>query len=103
MMVTIDRLGRIVVPKPVRDALSLVPGTRLELVEEPDGIRLLVPTTDARVEEVDGLPLIVSRRPEPLTDHDVDGLLDETRPSDTHPSDTRPSDTRAPGAPRTRR
>lgn len=80
MMVTIDRLGRIVVPKPVRDALGLVPGTRLDLVEEPDGFRLLVPTTDARVEELDGLPLIVSRRPEPLTDEDVDAMVQDPLP-----------------------
>jgi AbrB family looped-hinge helix DNA binding protein len=74
-MVTIDRLGRIVVPKAVRDSLGLAPGTRLDLVEEPDGFRIVVPTTEALVEEADGLPLIVSRRVEPLTDDDVDALV----------------------------
>ena len=31
MKVTIDRLGRIVVPKPLRDRYHLVPGSELEL------------------------------------------------------------------------
>jgi AbrB family looped-hinge helix DNA binding protein len=40
MVVTIDRLGRIVVPKKVRERLHLVPGVNLELKVEHDGIRL---------------------------------------------------------------
>ncbi|TVR90884.1 MAG: AbrB/MazE/SpoVT family DNA-binding domain-containing protein [Spirochaetaceae bacterium] len=40
MNVTIDRLGRIVVPKQVRDRFHLVAGTSLELEVESDGIRI---------------------------------------------------------------
>ena len=40
MHVTIDRLGRIVVPKKVRDRLHLVAGTALELDVVSDGIRI---------------------------------------------------------------
>ncbi len=40
MQITIDRLGRIVVPKKVRDRFHLVAGTALELDVESDGIRI---------------------------------------------------------------
>ena len=40
MKVTIDRLGRIVVPKQVRDRFHLVAGTSLELNVESDKIEL---------------------------------------------------------------
>lgn len=76
MMVTIDRLGRIVVPKPVRDALGLRAGTKLELVQEADGFRLVVETVDAVVMDRDGLPVIVSQRDVALSDADVDAMLD---------------------------
>ncbi len=34
----IDKAGRLVVPKKMRDALHLVPGTRLTLVQQDDAI-----------------------------------------------------------------
>ena len=40
MQITIDGLGRIVVPKKVRDRLHLVAGTALELDVQSDGIRI---------------------------------------------------------------
>ena len=43
MQVTIDKAGRIVVPKPVRDRLGLQPGDELELIEGPDGLLLAPP------------------------------------------------------------
>lgn len=38
--ITIDKAGRVVVPKPVRDRLGLEPGTELELTEWRDGVLL---------------------------------------------------------------
>lgn len=38
MTLKIDRAGRIVVPKSIRDRLGLDPGTPLEVTERPDGI-----------------------------------------------------------------
>jgi AbrB family looped-hinge helix DNA binding protein len=78
MMVSIDRLGRIVVPKPLRDALGLVAGTQMELVEEPDGFRLVVATPEAVVDMREGLPIIVSQRS--ITDDDLDDLIGEATP-----------------------
>ena len=42
MSITIDKAGRLVLPKPVRDRFNLVSGTELEVELEPDGVRLRV-------------------------------------------------------------
>ncbi len=59
MMVSIDRAGRIVVPKEVRDLLDIGPHTELDLEVVGDGMRL-TPARPAtrRVVEVDGWPVI---------------------------------------------
>lgn len=40
MNLKIDRAGRIVVPKPIRQRLGLQPNTEIELVEHADGVLL---------------------------------------------------------------
>lgn len=40
MEITIDKLGRLVVPKSVRDRFHLVPGTVLKLEVDASGIRI---------------------------------------------------------------
>ena len=55
MSVTIDKLGRIVVPKPLRDRLGLVPGSELEVVEEPDGFSLRVASRGPSMVKAEGL------------------------------------------------
>lgn len=40
MNLKIDRAGRIVVPKPIRQRLGLHPNTEIELVEQADGVLL---------------------------------------------------------------
>ena len=40
MLVTIDRAGRVVVPKQLRDRFNLVPGTELEIEAGRDGVTL---------------------------------------------------------------
>lgn len=40
MRVAIDKLGRIVVPKPIRERYHLYPGAELELETKTDGIQL---------------------------------------------------------------
>lgn len=42
MSITIDKAGRLVLPKPIRDRFNLVSGTELEVEVEPDGVRLRV-------------------------------------------------------------
>lgn len=80
MKTTIDRLGRIVVPKPIRDRLELRGGEALE-VEERDGVveLRLVPTAVDLVETPGG-PVAQPREDvPPLTDAAVRDTLDRVR------------------------
>ncbi len=55
-LLKIDVLGRIVIPKPVRDRLRLKPGSELDLVEREEGILLRPPGRPAApVFQKDGL------------------------------------------------
>jgi len=40
MRITLDRMGRIVVPKAIRDRFAMKPGDDLEITVESDGIHL---------------------------------------------------------------
>jgi AbrB family looped-hinge helix DNA binding protein len=44
-----------VVPKPLRDRLGLVPGSELELIEHPDGFSLRVASRGPSMVKIDGL------------------------------------------------
>jgi AbrB family looped-hinge helix DNA binding protein len=54
MHVTLDKYGRIVVPKPVRDRLGISEGTDL-VVEIEEGRLVLRPVPESVLEERDGL------------------------------------------------
>jgi len=45
MKITIDKAGRVVIPKQVRDRYHMQPGTELEIENEADGIFLKVHDT----------------------------------------------------------
>ncbi len=55
MNVKLDKSGRIVVPKPIRDRLGLKPDMALEIQEQADGVFLRVPTPKSTMVNVDGL------------------------------------------------
>jgi AbrB family looped-hinge helix DNA binding protein len=82
MKTTIDRAGRVVVPKAYRERLGLQPGQELRL-EETDAGLLLTPVIDEPriVETADG-PVIVpaAAASDSLTDDMVRGLLETGRP-----------------------
>jgi AbrB family looped-hinge helix DNA binding protein len=80
MRIGIDAVGRLVLPKPLRDELGITGATELE-VEARDGvIELAVADVQARVEERDGTPVIVTDAPmPPLTAEDVRAALDRVR------------------------
>ena len=42
MSITIDKAGRLVLPKPIRERFNLVSGTELKVEVETDGVRLRV-------------------------------------------------------------
>ena len=72
MLVSIDRAGRVVIPKEVRDRLSLRADAQLELDAEGDSIRLTPVRAPGRVVvEVDGLPVLEAAPGLTVTDADV--------------------------------
>ncbi len=80
MRATIDRVGRIVVPKAIRDRLQLRGGETLE-VEERDGIIELRPIAAelSIVETPEGPVLHAPEGTPPLTDEIVRDVLEQVR------------------------
>jgi len=62
MQSTLDRFGRVVIPKPVRDELHLTAGTALS-VEERNGEIILKPTWEEPTLRRKGGVLVFSGRP----------------------------------------
>jgi AbrB family looped-hinge helix DNA binding protein len=56
--VEIDKAGRIVVPKKLRDALHLIPGTRLQIDRYGNNLTLMPSATEAQLVIENGTPLI---------------------------------------------
>jgi AbrB family looped-hinge helix DNA binding protein len=78
MNVTVDRLGRLVIPKPLRVALGITPDTELELIPDGSGLRIEPVQRHARrIETPDGLPLLGRVEGAVLTDGDVRRLRDD--------------------------
>lgn len=80
MRTTIDRAGRVVVPKAIRARLRLLGGGEIEITER-DGVIEMVPLP-ARVELIEGsegpVAVAVDVLP-PLTDEDVQATIDAVR------------------------
>jgi AbrB family looped-hinge helix DNA binding protein len=75
--VTIDTLGRIVVPKALRDALGLTPGTTVDVSRYGSGLQIVPTGRTATLRVLDGA--LVAESTTPVTDEDVFGLLDAGR------------------------
>lgn len=77
MEATVDEVGRIVVPKPLRDRLRLGPGTKVDVSEYGDGLHIAPVGRTARIEARDGRLVAVADTP--VTDDDVLALMDSGR------------------------
>ncbi len=77
-MVSIDRAGRVVIPKEIRDALSLGVDAQLDLTVEGDELRLVpVRAAGRRIVEVDGWPVIEASPGRSISDADVQRWRDD--------------------------
>jgi len=76
MTVTIDKAGRIVVPKELRQRLGLHANTELEIVDHPDGFLLRVMDAQPSLVKVNGLLVHVGRAEEGA---DLDRVMESVR------------------------
>jgi AbrB family looped-hinge helix DNA binding protein len=80
MIATIDKAGRIVVPKRLREELGFKPGQPLELSAVDGRLEIEHPTTSIHLEERDGQLVAVAGRPMPaLTPELVRETLEQIR------------------------
>lgn len=76
MSITIDRAGRLVIPKSIRDEMNLVPGSELEIDASGNEIRLRLPVSKPSLVEEDGF-LIYSGGKE--SDIDIADFINKER------------------------
>jgi AbrB family looped-hinge helix DNA binding protein len=80
MRVPIDAVGRLVVPKALRDALGIAGATELDITARDGLLELCVPDVPARVEDRAGRPVIVTDEPmPPIGVDDVRAAIDAVR------------------------
>lgn len=77
METSIDSVGRIVVPKPLRDALGLTAGSTVDISRYGAGLQLLPTGRTARL--VDESGRLVATGDTMIDDDDVFGLIDTGR------------------------
>lgn len=80
MRIAIDSVGRLVVPKALRDELGINGATELEIEARDGVIQLSVADVPARVEQRPAGVVITTDSPmKPLTVEDVRAAIDRTR------------------------
>ena len=77
MEAVIDQAGRIVVPKPIRDALGLLPGTKVDITPYGAGAQITPTGRTARLVEEGGV--LVAAGDTPVDDDVVFALIDAGR------------------------
>lgn len=77
MRAVVDAVGRIVVPKALRDLLGLQPGSTVEISRYGAGLQLVPSGRTARLVTEDGV--LVATGQTQIDDEDVFGLIDGGR------------------------
>ena len=80
-MTTIDKAGRLVVPKAIRDAAQLHPGTQVRFRLSGGCVQIEPAPLDVKLERRGSVTVAVPRgkTPPPLTASDVAAVIDEVR------------------------
>lgn len=78
MKSTIDAVGRLVVPKSLRDALGLRPGSTVEITRYGAGLSLIPAGRTARLVAEEGV-LVATAEETTIDDEDVFALIDGGR------------------------
>jgi AbrB family looped-hinge helix DNA binding protein len=77
MEATVDQVGRIVLPKALRDRLGLTPGTVVDVSQYGNGLHLAPGGRTAQLVHRNGQ--LVATSETQITDNDVLGLMDSVR------------------------
>ncbi len=77
MQAVIDSVGRVVVPKALRDALGLVPGSTIDISRYGAGLHIIATGRTARIVEEDGA--LVATGETVIDDDTMFGLIDAGR------------------------
>jgi AbrB family looped-hinge helix DNA binding protein len=77
MRVTLDSVGRIVLPKALRDALGLTPGSTVDISRYGGGLQLVPAGRTARLTRESGV--LVATGETEIDDDDVFALIDSGR------------------------
>ena len=78
METTIDSVGRIVVPKQLRDSLGMLPGTTVDVTAYGAGLQVLPVGRTARIVNAEGGGTAAESET-PVSDEVVFGLIDSLR------------------------
>jgi len=76
--VTIDKAGRVVLPKSVRDRFHLVPGTKLDLTSDADGVKLAVQAATPALIDKNG---VLVHHGESVSQLDIAEFINQSRAS----------------------
>ena len=81
MKTTIDKAGRVVIPKEIRDRQRLGPGAEIEIVENGDRLELILPDdrAEAVLVEKDGRLVISAEVGQPVTLEETLAIRDAMR------------------------
>ncbi len=80
MKTTIDRAGRVVIPKRIREQAGLTPGAEIEVRYCDGHVEVEAAETEIRIEDRDGFPVAVAVGTVPvLTDAMLQRVIDEVR------------------------
>jgi AbrB family looped-hinge helix DNA binding protein len=78
MEATVDAVGRIVLPKPLRDLLGLAPGSTVDITQYGAGLTVIPHGRTARLIDEDGV-LVIAKGETVLTDEMMYRLIDAGR------------------------